>query len=179
MVKNIAIIGGDLRNVNLAKMFAKDGIEVYTYGMEKAKDINKNITICANIDEIIAKNQIIIGPIPLSKNKQELHMPFCEKSIEIKKICDKISSKKVFISGNIDEQYVTMLEEKGVKVIDLFQREELAILNAISTAEAAISIAVQETLSTLHNTNILVMGFGKIGKILSKMLQRNWCKCIL
>jgi dipicolinate synthase subunit A len=45
------------------------------------------------------------------------------------------------------------------------------VLNAIPTAEGAIQIAMEEIPITLHNSNILILGFGRIGKILAKMLQ--------
>ena len=37
MSTNFAIIGGDLRIIKLAKMLAKDGNKVYTYGLERLK----------------------------------------------------------------------------------------------------------------------------------------------
>ena len=39
MSTNFAIIGGDLRIIKLAKMLAKDGNKVYTYGLEKAEEL--------------------------------------------------------------------------------------------------------------------------------------------
>ena len=45
------------------------------------------------------------------------------------------------------------------------------ILNAIPTAEGAIQIAMEEMPITLHNSECLVLGFGRLGKILSKMLS--------
>ena len=42
MSKKFAVIGGDLRIIKLVKMLARDGNEVYTYGLEKAEEI-KNI----------------------------------------------------------------------------------------------------------------------------------------
>lgn len=41
---------------------------------------------------------------------------------------------------------------------------------AIPTAEGAIEIAMSETPITLHLSRCLVLGYGRIGKILSKML---------
>ena len=57
------------------------------------------------------------------------------------------------------------------KVIDLLKREELTVLNTISTAEGAIQIAMEESTKTLHGSKILVMGFGRVSKILSNMLK--------
>jgi dipicolinate synthase subunit A len=47
----------------------------------------------------------------------------------------------------------------------------MAILNAIPTAEGAIQIAMEELPITLHNSNVLILGYGRIGKILAKMLH--------
>ena len=38
---NISIIGGDLRIIRLAEMYAKDNYNVYTYGLEKYFDKEK------------------------------------------------------------------------------------------------------------------------------------------
>ena len=46
--------------------------------------------------------------------------------------------------------------------------EELTILNAIPTAEGTIKIAIEETENTIHESNIMIIGFGRIGKILCK-----------
>ena len=44
------------------------------------------------------------------------------------------------------------------------------IPNAVPTAEGAIEIAITETPFTIHGSKSLVLGYGKIGKILSKDL---------
>ena len=47
----------------------------------------------------------------------------------------------------------------------------MAVLNAIPTAEGAIQIAMEEMPITLHGSNTLILGFGRIGKMLSSMLR--------
>ena len=49
-MKNISIIGGDLRIVKLADMLKSDGYEVYTYGLEQACS-NNDIVKCTSIEE--------------------------------------------------------------------------------------------------------------------------------
>ena len=50
------------------------------------------------------------------------------------------------------------------------KREELAVLNTISTAEGAIQIAIENTNKILHGSKVLVLGFGRIGKVLARKL---------
>ena len=74
MSTNFAIIGGDLRIIKLAKMLAKDGNKVYTYGLEKAEELKneENIIFCEKINKAISEHvEVVIGPIPFSSNSRK------------------------------------------------------------------------------------------------------------
>ena len=171
--KNISVIGGDLRIVKLIEILAKDNYNIYTYGLELAEEINEinNVTKFDSLEEAINKSEIIIGPVPLSSNKQDVNMLFSDKKLTVEELISLLKDGKVFIAGNLYENVYRLIENKNIKVIDILKREELAVLNAISTAEGTIEIAIKETISTIHGSKILVMGFGRVGKILSKMLK--------
>ena len=171
--RKIAVVGGDLRSVKLVEMLEKDGYDVSVYGLENADILNQYASIkkCSSIDEVIEENDIIIGPIPFSSNKNEINMLFSNEKLEVEEFFNKITANKVVIAGSISEDYVKKAEASGAKVIDILKREELAVLNAISTAEGTMNIAIQETTRTLHGSNVLVMGFGRVGKVLAKMLD--------
>ena len=98
-------------------------------------------------------------------------MLFSDKKLSVEDLILSINDGKIFIAGNLYENVYRLIENKNIKVIDILKREELAVLNAISTAEGTIEIAIKETISTIHGSKILVMGFGRVGKILSKMLK--------
>ena len=54
-------IGGDFRNIELAKILAKDGMLVYTYGLEKGfleKDFSPKIIQCENLEQGIKEAEI-------------------------------------------------------------------------------------------------------------------------
>lgn len=169
----ISVIGGDLRIVKLVQMLSEDGYDINTFALEKAEIITKleNVKQCANLKETVENSDIIIGPIPLSSNKKDINTPFSEEKIEVDKLINTISENKIFIAGSLSEEVLVLAENNKIKVIDLLKREELAVLNTISTAEGAIQIAMEETYKTIHGSKVLVLGFGRIGKILAKMLQ--------
>lgn len=172
MEKQISIIGGDLRIVKLIEMLEKDGYTIYAFGLEKTEALRnkENIVMCENIQDAINASRVVIGPIPLSSNNQDINTPFSNNTITMEEMFLNMSNK-IFIAGSISKKAIELSENKNIQVFDLLNREELAVLNTISTAEGAIQIAMQETLSTIHGSNVLVMGFGRIGKILSKMLS--------
>ena len=168
MINKISIIGGDLRIVKLAEMLIEEGVEVFSYGLEKAEipELNK----CESLEEAINKSENILGPIPFSSNGKTINMPFSDEKVLVEEILN-CASGKTLIAGSIKQDIYDLALEKDIKIIDILKREELAVLNAVSTAEGTIKIAIEETPKNLHGSNILVMGFGRIGKILSNMLK--------
>lgn len=169
MINKISIVGGDLRIVKLAEMLVEEGAEVFTYALENA-DMQEDVNKCNTLEETIEKADIVLGPIPFSSNNKFINSPFSDKKIEVEQLL-KMLSGKTLIAGSIKPDVLDMAKENNVKIIDILKREELSVLNAISTAEGTIKIAIEETPKNLHGSNILVMGFGRIGKVLSNMLK--------
>ena len=170
-MENIGFFGGDLRIVKLAELFSKNGYEVYTYGLEEAKFKKRNIRN-TTLEKVIENTNIIFGSIPFSKDNEEIFSPFSRLKLNIKEIFPKIKNKK-FITGAINEKFIEIAKKYDIEIIDILENEELATLNAIPTAEGAIQVAMEQTEFTIHNSKCLILGFGRIGKILTKMLLRN------
>ncbi len=173
MSENFAIIGGDLRIVKLAKILAKEGKKVYTYGLDKSEELknNANIIFCSSVNDAISKEiKAVIGPTPFSSNGININTPFGSKEITIKELLQNLQNK-ILIAGSISKDNYNMENQGSIKIIDIMQQEELSVLNAIATAEGAIEIAIANTNKNIQNSNILILGFGRIGKVLAKKLE--------
>lgn len=171
MKNKLAVIGGDLRIAKLAIMLANDGNEVYVYGLEKSEEIRrqKNIIQCDTIRKAIDNVEIVIGPIPFSSNGNTINMPFSDKEITIREMMHNINAK-VLIAGAILPEVYEMANDEYIEIIDIMKREELAVLNTIATAEGTIQIAIENTNRILHGSEVLILGFGRIGKVLARKL---------
>lgn len=171
MKHKIAIIGGDLRIVKLAIMLAKDENEIYVYGLEKSEDLKeaKNIIQCDTIKKAIENVEVVIGPIPFSSNSTTVSAPFSEKEITIREMMHVINAK-VLIAGGISPDVYQMANDEYIEIIDVLKREELAVLNTIATAEGTIQVAIENTNKILHGSEVLILGFGRIGKVLARKL---------
>ena len=166
-----AIIGGDLRTIKLAVMLAKEQNQVYVYGLEKAEELKniKNIEQCESIKKTIQEVEIVIGPIPFSSNGKTINMPFSDKEISIREMMHVINAK-VLIAGGITPEVYEMANDEYIEIIDIMKREELAVLNTIATAEGTIQVAIENTNKIIHGSEILILGFGRIGKVLARKL---------
>ena len=171
MGTNFTIVGGDLRIVKLAQMLAKDGNKVFAYGLENAEELKgvQNIQLCEKLTEAVKNSDIIIGPIPFSSNGKEINATFSDKQISIREFMHVINAK-ILIAGSISPEIYDMANDEYIEIIDIMKREELAVLNTISTAEGAIEIIIANTNKIIHGSEILILGFGRIGKVLAKKL---------
>ena len=170
MEKSITVVGGDLRIVKLIEMLDSDGYKVYTYGLENSEELLnlERVEMCPTLQEAVAVSKVVVGPIPLSSDRRRLSTPFGRNNVELPDFVDALEGKYL-IAGNIGIK--EELEANEVQFTDLLKREEFSVLNTIATAEGTMQIAMEETQRTVHGSNVLVMGFGRIGKVLAKMLD--------
>lgn len=171
MSTNFAIIGGDLRIIKLAKMLAEEKNMVYVYGLEKAEELKetKNIVFCEKLNQAMQNTEIVIGPIPFSSNGKDINSPFSDKTISIRELMHIINAK-ILIAGSITPEVYDLANDEYIEIIDIMKREELAVLNTISTAEGAIEIAISNTNKILHGSEVLILGFGRVGKVLARKM---------
>ncbi len=172
MEKAISVVGGDLRIIKVVEILIRDGYKVYTFGMELSEELMdiQELEMCPTLDEAVKNARIVLGPIPLTSDRKNLSMPFSNIKLPIEEFAKKIANKTL-IAGNYPEAMKKDLKDNNINFIDIAKREEFVVLNAIATAEGTIQIAMEETQRTIHGNKILVMGFGRIGKVLAKMLS--------
>jgi dipicolinate synthase subunit A len=161
--KKFALVGGDFRNKSLIELFVEKGHSVKTFALGERD--------CATLEIAVKDADVIIAPIPFSNDGKTLNTPLHKDVILLSDFFKFISKNTLLIGGKLDQGIGEYARCFNVNVMDVLKREDFAILNAIPTAEGAIAIALQETFVTLNSENILVLGYGRIGKILCNMLQ--------
>jgi len=170
MAKTFAVIGGDLRNLKLAEHLAEDGHKVKLFGFKNI-EISPKVTDEVSLEEAMKDSDVVVGPIPCSKDEQTINCTFYNLKIYLDDILRLMSKEQIFVAGFLSESIIHLMQNYDLQCHDILKREEMAVLNAIPTAEGAIQIALEEMPITLHNSKALVLGYGRIGKVLSKMLH--------
>lgn len=160
------ILGGDYRYKILYDMLLNDGYSVKVY-------CNKNINTCVNtVDELLDSTDMIIGPIPSTKDNERIFITDCQ-DIKIDDFIEKMyrSDVKIFAAGVIGKKILEEAVKYNIKTFDFFESESVAVKNAIPTAEGAIQTAMEESDRTLFGSKALVLGYGRCGKILANILK--------
>ncbi|MCL1842461.1 MAG: dipicolinate synthase subunit DpsA [Defluviitaleaceae bacterium] len=164
---SFAVVGGDKRNIALAKKLFLLGFDVKLFGFEGFE----LPMLCKNLANTVSGASYIIGPTPCSLGGGALNAPFNNGSLYVEDLFRLMKPRQVFIAGFVQPEVTGLADEYDIKVIDMLCREELLVLNAIPTAEGAIKIAIEETEITLHGSRMLVIGYGRIGTVLCRMLS--------
>jgi dipicolinate synthase subunit A len=169
-INRFTVIGGDLRSLKLADLIKRDGKKVNIFGFNNIK-AESMIEMTDDLHNAIDENDVVIGPLPCSNDDETINTPFNIEKIYINDIFKIMSKNQLFIAGRISSKIAHLAQVYNVYSIDILDREEMAVLNAIPTAEGAIQLAMEELPITIHDSNVMVLGFGRVGKVLAKMLQ--------
>lgn len=167
MYNSVAIIGGDKRQLFCAKAFADEGLRVTLGGFELLKSVC-NIEITSPLEAALC-SELIVLPLPPVKG-EKLNAPFSKSDILFDAaLVRAMNGKKVFC-GMKDKLLNTVNTLNPDLIFDYSTREEFAVMNAVSTAEGAVEIAMHEFEGTINGSRCLVCGYGRIGKVLSRIL---------
>ena len=177
MISNerFGIIGGDLRQIYLAKKLQKDKNEVFVCGFDNFVGFDKLKLKSLKMSDLISSSKYIILPVPASRNKKVINAPFSNSDIVLsEKLFSNLKNKVVF--AGIVSSLIEDVKPSGLYIRDYYQREDFLIPNALLTAEGAVSIALKEYGKSIFSSRCLVVGFGRIGKILAKLLKNMGAK---
>lgn len=158
------VVGGDMRQVHLAQLLAQDGHTVHTYALDQGGHAAPDAQHHSTCDGI-SRADCVILPLPVCSVPGTLSTPLSEQEHALSPVLDLLSPAQTVCGGRFDSDALNMLAERGLTAHDYFEREELTIANAVPTAEGAIQLAMEELPITIHNARVLVIGYGRVGKL--------------
>lgn len=161
--KKIAVIGGDKRLFYLAEELRKDGFNVASFANEGGQK---------DIDRVLENAEVAVLPFPVSPDGVYLNLRVGE-DIRLSFLFEKIKEHNVkwVFGGAVSPAVGKISDLCGVTVCDYGRMEAVALKNALCTSEGAIQIALENLPVTLHSAYVAVLGYGRIGRILSSELR--------
>lgn len=161
MKGTIYVIGGDLRQITVAGLLAKEGFTVRSAGLS---DEVFTASVLKDAD-------IIILPIPVSSDNVYVNAPLSKTRIPLTAVLDNVPPGCIVFGARITSEIERELKKRNLAFFDYYTREELIIKNAVPTAEGAIEIALSEMPVTLFGSNVLIIGYGRVGKALAERMS--------
>lgn len=164
----IAVIGGDARQIFAADRLSQAGYQVSTYGLCQTPRYARP---CQTYRDVIQDAKLILLPIPVTHDQMQIH----GTDISLSCFLSHLSPETTVFCGMPSRELITEIQARGSTVIDYTESEIFKIRNALPTAEGAVAIAMGELRRTLFGSHALIIGYGRIGKLLGNLLKNMGC----
>ena len=159
--KNIWVAGGDRRQVYLAGLLREDGHTLHTVGLGEKE---------SGLDDLALAHCVIL-PLPVLGKNGRIHTPLSQEKIDLSQVLDHMRPGQVLCGGMVSPEVREAGERAGLQVFDYYAREECMVANAVPTAEGAVQVAMEQMPFTLHSARVLVLGFGRVGKLTAHRMR--------
>jgi dipicolinate synthase subunit A len=146
---DFAVIGGDRRTACMADMLSDKGYKVIR---------------CDEISDALSSSPVIIGGIPFADGGK------VTPNITLSELKRHMRRRQKIFAGIIPDDFRRTCEEREISCYDFMLDEPMTIQNAVATAEGAILEALGGKNTTLHQSEALVLGFGRCGKMIADRL---------
>ncbi|WP_404328670.1 dipicolinic acid synthetase subunit A [Mesobacillus maritimus] len=174
MKKNfhMLIVGGDVRQIEVAKIFSKKGAKVSLVGFTQVVDDSIEKIKCGIQEIDFSQVDAILVPVSGIDHEGKVEARYSDGEIALTKDHLENTPEHCVIYTGIKTPYLTnLMETTGRKVIPMFARDDMAILNSIPTAEGTLKVAIEHTDFMIHGSNVMVLGYGRVGKTIARLFD--------
>ena len=163
MLEKITVIGGDRRQTYLAQQLLCSGFDVAICGVPELSDTH------ANLHDALCDASAAALPMP-ALEKDSLHIRAAQP-FSLHSVLDAMRPGAYLFGGVLSPASALLAQYPSIRVMDYTASGALAAGNAVPTAEGAIQLAMEQLPITLSQSRCLVIGFGRIGKVLADRLR--------
>lgn len=166
----IHIIGGDDRDLYLHKFLKEKGFSTITlWGFDK---VGYNAFSLEDLKRKLGKNPTVILPMSGTNELGLVKGKYSSESIVLgKDFFDILPDNTKIIIGYARKWFKEMCMKNQTNLIEVAEDDEIAILNSIPSAEGAIQIAMENSEITIHDSKSLIIGFGRCGITLARIVK--------
>ncbi|WP_069799959.1 dipicolinate synthase subunit DpsA [Tepidibacillus sp. HK-1] len=169
---HMAFVGGDARQLEVIKkciemdatitLIGFDNLESKFVGVHQ-KDLEPDIFL--NVDAVIL-------PIVGTDEEGNVESIFSQKKLVLtEEHLSKLPKKAKIYTGMAKPYLKKICNDLQIELVELLDRDDVAIYNSIPTVEGTLMMAIQNTDFTIHGSNSIVLGFGRTGITLARILQ--------
>lgn len=149
-----ALVGGDARQRYLSELLTQDGHTVTNFALDSSDSTLNGLS----------KASCVILPMPVTRDGKTLFAPFSPHVHRLEEILDALSEKQLIFGGGVNPALCEMASARNLIIQDYMSRAELAVANAVPTAEGAVQLAMEQLPITIHNSRVMIAGFGRVGQ---------------
>jgi dipicolinate synthase subunit A len=160
----IAVIGGDARQLEIIRKLTELDARLSLIGFEQL-DHSFTGAVKEKLADVDFSNiDTLILPVPGTNLEGQVETIFSNENVILTGDMLMNSPDHCTIYSGISNSYLNGITNQAKRtLVQLFERDDVAIYNSIPTVEGTIMMAIQHTDFTIHGSNIIVLGLGRVG----------------
>ncbi|HZG77530.1 MAG TPA: dipicolinate synthase subunit DpsA [Paenibacillus sp.] len=168
----VAFIGGDARQLEVIQRLTELDATVTLIGFDNLKQAFSGATHAELTEDAFEGVDAVLLPVVGTDDDGRIEAVFTSKELRLTEACIARLPKHAKVYAGMAKPYLRNLcEQHGIALIELLERDDVAIYNSIPTAEGALLMAIQNTDITIHGSTTVVLGFGRTGMTMARTLQ--------
>lgn len=169
---HMAFIGGDARQLEVIKHFVEQDATIYLMGFDNLDSPYTGVRKGDLTPGIRNKLDVLVLPIVGTDSDGYVESIFTSEQTRLTDEWMASLAKTCVVYTGMAKPYLRHLcQRNGIALVELLNRDDVAIYNSIPTAEGALMMAIQHTDITIHGSTVVVLGFGRVGQTLARSLK--------
>ncbi|WP_027093596.1 dipicolinate synthase subunit DpsA [Cohnella thermotolerans] len=168
----VVLAGGDARQLEVIRRLTEQDASITICGFDRLETSFPGVVRAEWQPSVLRQADALVLPPVGTDDDGTISAIFTERELKLTDDFMDALPKSCKIYCGLAKTYLRKLAEKHhIKLVELFERDDVAIYNSIPTAEGAVMMAIQNTDITIHGSNCIVLGLGRTGLTLARTLQ--------
>lgn len=169
--RRIAVIGGDEREPEIARLAAATGASIHAFGLPWPAGGVPGVTLEPTAQAAAAGADYLLFPIPLGVGLR-VYAPHAPEPIvaDLGLLGVAAPGAQLFL-GRATPELRQVAAEAGIELHEYDPDRELMLLRAPAIVEGALQQAIEHTDVTINDARVVVVGYGTIGSLLARRLR--------
>ncbi|MGO4106792.1 dipicolinate synthase subunit DpsA [Paenibacillus sp. YAF4_2] len=176
----ILLLGGDARQLEVIRRLTELDATVTVSGFDGLHSSLDGAVHAEYDDSLFTDVDALLLPAVGTDDNGFIHAVFSDRQMQLLDQHIAKLPKHCKVYAGMAKPYLRELcAQHQIGLVELFDRDDVAIYNAIPTAEGAVMMAIQNTDITIHGSTCMVLGFGRTGFTMARTLLNLGAKVLV
>jgi dipicolinate synthase subunit A len=169
--RRIAVVGGDERDPEIARLAAETGADVAAFGLPWPEGGVAGVRLASSAREAVGDADYVLLPIPYGVGLHVYAPHAADPVVADESFLSAAAPGAHVFVGRATPELRVAADAAGVQIHEYDPDRELMLLRAPAIVEGAIQLAIEHTDVTIHGADVVVVGYGTIGSLLARRLR--------
>lgn len=168
----IVFLGGDARQLEVIRKCVEMDATVSAAGFDKWETPCPGANLEQLSPELLGSADVLVLPTVGCDDEGNINAIFSSVRLQLtEELVAALPPRAAVYTGMAKGYLRSLCAKYSLKLVELLNRDDVAIYNSIPTAEGALVMAIQNTDFTVHGSTSMVLGMGRTGFTMARALQ--------